>query len=192
MTANFAYDNGMRRKSRTLGDASGAVTTWSCARSDRLTAGQFSAFHRKGKRFQRILLAGLILAIASLAGPSARANSDDASAAKPTFQRRGFYLHAGWKYNYPFAVRSWKSTDYHNMFQLLKRLGFNTVMMWPVQEAIPMPLSEGDRAGLREFRPIIEDARKCGLETWLAQCPTSLPAPKSPRNPGWSGVCTRT
>ena len=102
--------------------------------------------------------------------PGFECGPQDAAAAKPAFQRRGFYLHGCWKYNYPFAVRSWKPADYHNMFLLLKQLGFNTVMMWPVVEAIPMPLSEADRQAVLAFRPIIEDARKCGLEAWLTLC----------------------
>lgn len=97
--------------------------------------------------------------------PAAQDNTKTASA---SFQRRGFYLHGCWKYNYPFAVRSWKPADYHNMFLLLRELGYNTVMMWPVVEAIPMPLSQADRGEVHAFRSIIEDARKCGLEAWLA------------------------
>ena len=52
------------------------------------------------------------------------------SATRPAAQRLGFYLHGCWRYEYPFAVRSWKPADYHNMFRLLKRLGFNTVGNW--------------------------------------------------------------
>jgi hypothetical protein len=85
------------------------------------------------------------------------------------FRHRGFYLHGCWKYNYPFAVRSWQREDYSAMFQLLRRLGFDRVMLWPVLEAVPMPLSEKDAQAVRAFRPIIDDARKAGLECWLTQ-----------------------
>jgi AcrR family transcriptional regulator len=127
-------------------------------------------FESKCRRSRRGLLAGAILAAAVLAAPVWRARAADAPAAKPAFQRRGFYLHGCWKYEYPFAVRSWKPADYHDMFRLLKELGFNTVMMWPVLEAVPWPLSEADRQAVRTFRPIVEDARRCGLETWLTVC----------------------
>lgn len=86
------------------------------------------------------------------------------------FQHRGFYLHGCWKYNYPFAVRSWQREDYGAMFQLLRRFGFDRVMLWPGLEAVPAPLSEKDARAVRAFRPIIDDARKAGLECWLAQC----------------------
>lgn len=116
-------------------------------------------------RFHALLLT---LAVWILAGSASSVLAGDAAAATPGFQRRGFYLHAYWQYNYPFAVRSWQPADYHNMFQLLKRLGFNTVMLWPVLEAVPAPLSRADREAVQAFRPIIEDARRCGLETWLS------------------------
>ena len=109
--------------------------------------------------------------------------AEDASVTKPAFQRRGFYLHAGWKYNYPFAVRSWKPADYHGMFQLLKRLGFNTVMLWPVLEAVPAPISPADERAVRAFRPIIEDARRCGLETWLTQAAAVVSRPEIAAKP---------
>jgi hypothetical protein len=58
---------------------------------------------------------------------------------KPLFKKRGFYLHGGWRFNYPFSVRSWKREDYDHMFKLLKLMGFNQVGLWPLLEAIPMP-----------------------------------------------------
>ncbi len=89
---------------------------------------------------------------------------------KSVFQRRGFYLHACWVYNYPFAVRTWHRSDYLNMFRLLKHIGFNTVMMWPTMEAIPAPLSAQDRQSLAQYRSLVEDARKTNLQCWLVQC----------------------
>lgn len=56
------------------------------------------------------------------------------------------------------------------MFRLLGRLGFDRVMLWPVLEAVPAPLSAKDAEAVRAFRPIIDDARQAGLECWLAQC----------------------
>ena len=128
------------------------------------------ALDLKNPRSRWSFLGRLALAIVVLAVSVSRACAEDASAAKPALQRRGFYLHGCWKYNYPFAVRSWKPADYHNMFLLLKQLGFNTVMMWPVLEAVPAPLSPADREAVRAFRPIVEDARRCGLEAWLTLC----------------------
>ena len=95
------------------------------------------------------------------------------TAAAPTegFKHVGFYLHAGWVYRHPFAVRSWTPADYAGMFQVLKGFGYDRVMMWPVVEAIPMPLSDADRTSLVAFRDTIDAARKAGLEAWFVQTP---------------------
>ena len=117
-------------------------------------------------------LGSLILAMVVLAGPAAGRDPNGGSAAKPPFQRRGFYLHACWHFNYPFAVCTWQREDYQNMFQLLRHLGFNTVMLdGSLWECAPMLLSLSDRQALIDYRLIIEDAQKVGIETWLVQDP---------------------
>ncbi len=117
-------------------------------------------------------LAVLSLAICFASSASRCIAQDLSAAVAPAsgFQHRGFYLHGCWKYSYPFAVRSWQREDYNAMFHLLRCLGFDRVMLWPVLEAVPAPLSDQDAQAVRSFRPIIEDARKAGLECWLTQC----------------------
>ncbi len=83
----------------------------------------------------------------------------------------GFYLHAGWNYDYPFAVHSWKRPDYADMFRFLKELGYDRVMLWPLVETIPLPLSEADARDLREYRKIVTEAQRARLECWLTLCP---------------------
>ena len=90
---------------------------------------------------------------------------------QPAFKQRGFYLHCGWAFDYPFAPRSWKRADFDKMFEFLRRMGFETVMYWPQIEAIPAPLSEQDAAELRNIRDIIGDARRNGLHCWFVQTP---------------------
>ena len=94
----------------------------------------------------------------------------------------GFYLHACWDYSYPFAVRKWQRQDYRGMFQLLHRIGYNTVMLWPVTEAIPAPLSKADADELRAFRNTISDAQGTGLQCWLARTPNLLCKPELARS----------
>lgn len=94
-----------------------------------------------------------------------------AGAPPPLFRRRGFYLHAGFVYEYPFAVRRWTRDDHAGMFRLLRRLGFDEVMTWPMVEAAPPPLSAADAACFRDYRGIIEDAHAAGLECRLAFTP---------------------
>lgn len=101
----------------------------------------------------------------------------EAADGPPGFKHRGFYLHEGWLFEYPFAVRSWDRDDFAAMYQLLRRLGFDRVMNWPMLESIPAPLSEADADALRVYRRTIDDAHAAGLEFWLAQCPNLTPPP---------------
>jgi len=117
-------------------------------------------------------------------------------AEKPAFRHRGFYLHEGWFFNYPFAVRTWQRDDFAKMFMLLKSMGYDQVGIWPMLEAIPMPLHEKDKLALNEFRNTIDDAHKASLECWLMQCPNLTPdssvlsKPWQQRNPyhNWKNI----
>ena len=91
------------------------------------------------------------------------------------FKHRGFYLHEGWLYKHPFAVRSWSQDDFANMYQVLSRLGFDRVMNWPMFESMPAPLSEADAKALVDYRRTIDDAHAAGLEFWLVQTPNLTP-----------------
>ena len=108
------------------------------------------------------------------------------TAAEPAtgFKHRGFYLHEGWLFKHPFAVRSWKREDFAAMYQLLARLGFDRVMNWPMFESIPAPLSETDAQAIRDYARTIDDAHAAGLEFWLAQCANLTPPPSSPGSSG--------
>jgi hypothetical protein len=98
------------------------------------------------------------------------AESTASEQARPV-PRLGFYLHACWDYEYPFAVKSWQREDFSHMFQFLKEVGFDTVMLWPLVENVPVPLADADARDLRAYRPAIDDARAAGLECWLTFCP---------------------
>jgi hypothetical protein len=69
------------------------------------------------------------------------------------------------------------------MYQLLKRLGFDRVMNWPMFESIPAPLSETDAQALRDYRRTIDDAHAAGLEFWLAQTANLTPPPSIAAKP---------
>jgi hypothetical protein len=129
----------------------------------------------------------LVCLLLSIDAPGAELQSKDqpaaGSAGAPAFKRRGFYLHEGWFFQYPFAVRTWQRADFAAMFQLLRRLGFEDVMIWPMLESIPAPLSDGDAAALREFRPTIDDAHQAGLECWITTCPNLAPRPEIAAKP---------
>lgn len=105
------------------------------------------------------------------------------------FRHCGFYLHEGWFFNYPFAVRAWQRDDFANMFQLLQRMGYDQVGIWPMLESIPMPLSREDSLALQKFCHTVDDAHDASLECWLIQCANLTPdrsvasLPWSQRNP---------
>ena len=99
------------------------------------------------------------------------------------FKHRGFYLHEGWLFEYPFAVRSWKREDFAAMYQLLERLGFDRVMNWPMFESIPAPLSDADAQAIRDYCRTIDDAHAAGLEFWLAQTANLTPPPSIAAKP---------
>jgi hypothetical protein len=107
----------------------------------------------------------------------------------PAFQHRGFYFHCGWAFDHPFAPHSWSRADFGKAFELLRRMGFDTVMYWPQIEAIPSPIGAEDAAALKDVRGIIADARAAGLRCWLTLTPnlTSPPEiaalPFAERNP---------
>jgi hypothetical protein len=69
------------------------------------------------------------------------------------------------------------------MFHLLRRIGYNTVMLWPVTEAIPAPLSNADAKELKSFRKTIGEAQHAGLKCWLARTPNLLCQPELGRLP---------
>jgi hypothetical protein len=108
-----------------------------------------------------------LIAAALLACSAAPGLAAEAPQRSPGFQHCGLYVHACWLYNYPFATRRWSHKDYDHMFRLLKLLGYDRVMLWPMMEGIPMPMSAEDADALRDYRKIIEDAHQEGLECWL-------------------------
>lgn len=124
-------------------------------------------------RFLKLIVITLFFAL--LAG--------NAAAEEPAFRHRGFYLHEGWFFNYPFAVRTWQREDFSNMFHLLRRMGYDQVGIWPMLEAIPMPLSKADSLALQGFRLTIVDARATPLECWIMQCPNLTPDPSIAAKP---------
>jgi hypothetical protein len=106
------------------------------------------------------------------------------AAEPPTgFKHRGFYLHEGWLFKHPFAVRSWRREDFAAMYRLLARLGFDRVMNWPMFESIPAPLSDADARAIREYARTIDDAHAAGLEFWLVQCANLTPPPSIAAKP---------
>jgi hypothetical protein len=84
----------------------------------------------------------------------------------------GMYIHQHWPYNYPYAARTWRVEDYRGYCGGLKALGYNTVMIWPVLETMPSPLTPSDRACLERIAAVIDMLHgELGMRVYLALCP---------------------
>ena len=68
----------------------------------------------------------------------------------------GMYVHQHWSYNHPYAARTWTVEDWRGYVEGLQQLGYNTIMIWPMLETMPTPLTASDRASLEKIRRVID------------------------------------
>jgi hypothetical protein len=84
----------------------------------------------------------------------------------------GMYIHQHWPYNYPYAARTWRVEDYRGYCGGLKALGYNSVMIWPMLETMPSPLTKSDRASLKKVAAVIDMLHnELGMRVYFALCP---------------------
>lgn len=109
------------------------------------------------------LLAALLMALAGAAsGQSPSAGS----------RIVGMYVHQHWPYNHPYAARTWTLEDWRGYTSGLKQLGYNTILIWPVLETMPEPLTPSDRANLEKIAAVIRMLhRELGMRAWIVLCP---------------------
>src|SRR4051812_16259449 len=68
----------------------------------------------------------------------------------------GLYIHQHWPYNHPYAARTWTLEDWRGWADGLQKLGYNTVLVWPLLETIPEPMTPSDRAYLTKLGKVID------------------------------------
>ncbi len=68
----------------------------------------------------------------------------------------GMYVHQHWAYKHPYAARTWTLEDWRGYADGLHRLGYNTVMIWPVLETVPEPPTPSDRANIEKIAQVID------------------------------------
>ena len=68
----------------------------------------------------------------------------------------GMYVHQHWGYRHPYSARTWTLEDWRGYARGLTALGYNAMMIWPMLEIIPDPLTESDRAHLEKMRAVID------------------------------------
>ena len=84
----------------------------------------------------------------------------------------GMYVHQHWAYNHPYAARTWTIVDWKGYLDGLRRIGYNTVMVWPVLETMPNPLTKSDKENLKKISNVIDIAHnKFDMKIYLALCP---------------------
>jgi hypothetical protein len=112
--------------------------------------------------------------LAGLALSSARFSVSPADSEKngPPSKIVGMYIHQHWPYKHPYAARTWTVDDYRGYADGLKRLGYNMVMIWPVLETMPNPLTPSDAAQLNRISEVIGILhREFQMQAYIPLCP---------------------
>lgn len=88
----------------------------------------------------------------------------------------GMYVHQHWPYNRPYCARTWTDEDWRGYADGLHRLGYNTVLIWPVLETIPDPPTPSDVASLQKHaRAIRMLQHEYGMRVYIALGPNVVP-----------------
>lgn len=84
----------------------------------------------------------------------------------------GLYVHQHWPYNHPYAARTWTLKDWRGWADGLKRLGYNTILIWPMLETMPDPLTPSDRAYLTRLSKVVDMLHNdFQMRVYFALCP---------------------
>ncbi len=81
---------------------------------------------------------------------------DVAQATDNSEKIKGLYVHMHWPYRHPYAARTWTVEDWRGFAGGLKQIGYNTILVWPMIETMPEPLTESDRAFLTKMGKVID------------------------------------
>jgi hypothetical protein len=93
----------------------------------------------------------------------------------PTDKILGMYVHQHWPYHHPYAARTWTLDDWRGYADGLKRLGYNTMLIWPVLETMPDPLTASDKASLRKMNRVIDMLHhEFAMRAYIVLCPNIM------------------
>ncbi len=141
-----------------------------------------------------LILASLIIAVGGLILPGWAAVVQP-SETKPDQKIIGMYIHQHWPYRHPYAARTWTVEDYRGYASGLKQLGYNTLMIWPLLETMPDPLTLSDQANLVKIAQVIDMLHnELHMRAYLVLCPNIMAneqaknAPFGLRHFFWSDV----
>jgi hypothetical protein len=95
----------------------------------------------------------------------------------------GMYVHQHWPYNHPYSARTWTVEDWRGYADGLTRLGYNTILFWPMLETVPDPPTQSDIAGLEKLRHVIAMLhQEFGMRVLMALCPNVAPDDEAARS----------
>lgn len=118
-----------------------------------------------------------VVLVALLAAVTALAYAPRAAAQGPWDEPPivGMYVHQHWSYKHPYAARTWTLNDWKGYLEGLKKIGFNTVLIWPVLETMPDPLTPSDVENLEKIARVIEFAhQQLDMRVLIALCPNVI------------------
>ncbi len=87
----------------------------------------------------------------------------------------GMYVHQHWPYNHPYCARTWTIEDWRGYAEGLRRLGYNTILFWPILEIIPDPPTPSDIAYLDRSARVVTLLHDMGMRVYIALCPNVVP-----------------
>lgn len=87
----------------------------------------------------------------------------------------GMYVHQHWPYQHPYCARTWSLADWRGYAEGLKKLGYNTILIWPMLEILPDPLTSSDEAHLKKIGRVIDMLHNTlGMRAYIVLCPNMV------------------
>lgn len=88
----------------------------------------------------------------------------------------GMYVHQHWSYNHPYAARTWTLDDWRGYIDGIHKLGYNFVLIWPMLETMPEPLTPSDKANLEKIAKVIDMVHNdYNMKVSIVLCPNVSP-----------------
>ena len=84
----------------------------------------------------------------------------------------GMYIHQHWPYKRPYAARTWTLEDWRGYADGLKKIGYNTLLIWPMLETMPDPLTPSDQRALTKISKVIDMLHnQLDMRAYIVLCP---------------------
>jgi hypothetical protein len=91
----------------------------------------------------------------------------------------GMYVHTHWSYNHPYCARRWTDEDWRGYLSALREIGYDTVMIWPQLDTMPVPRTPSDDAYLARLAGVIDFAHSLQMKVLLTLTANVVAGPKA-------------